>query len=147
MCRGFSANLALYQTGKIAWRLQLGSAFIPAVPLIIGIYCCPGKLHYDKIGMGAYVAKNRLVGISRNIATKTRSTHSGAFAIHLFKQPAISTISMPRYGLKRSCLVMETYRRWTASNTLLAKGDILHGSSSCLLLLAYVAQHWQLLWS
>lgn len=56
MLRGFSANLALYQTGRIAWRLQLGSAFIPAVPLIIGIYCCPGKLHYDNIGMGAYAA-------------------------------------------------------------------------------------------
>ncbi|KAL8727745.1 MAG: hypothetical protein Q9166_005858 [cf. Caloplaca sp. 2 TL-2023] len=39
--RGFTANLALYQTGSIAWRLQLGSAFIPAVPLIIGIYFCP----------------------------------------------------------------------------------------------------------
>lgn len=38
---GFSANLALYQVGKIAWRLQLGSAFLPAVPLVIGIYFCP----------------------------------------------------------------------------------------------------------
>jgi hypothetical protein len=27
--------------GKIAWRLQVGSAFIPAVPLLIGIYFCP----------------------------------------------------------------------------------------------------------
>ena len=27
--------------GSIAWRLQLGSAFIPAVPLVIGIYFCP----------------------------------------------------------------------------------------------------------
>lgn len=27
--------------GDIAWRLQLGSAFIPAVPLLIGIYFCP----------------------------------------------------------------------------------------------------------
>lgn len=38
---GFCANLALYQVGKIAWRLQLGSAFLPAVPLVIGIYFCP----------------------------------------------------------------------------------------------------------
>ncbi|TFK44551.1 hypothetical protein BDQ12DRAFT_673197 [Crucibulum laeve] len=38
---GFSANLALYQVGSIAWRLQLGSAFLPAVPLVIGIYFCP----------------------------------------------------------------------------------------------------------
>ena len=38
---GFSANLALYRVGRIAWRLELGSAFIPAVPLLIGIYFCP----------------------------------------------------------------------------------------------------------
>ena len=40
---GFCANLALYQVGPIAWRLQLGSAFLPAVPLVIGIYFCPGR--------------------------------------------------------------------------------------------------------
>lgn len=39
---GFLANLAVYNTGVIAWRLQIGSAFIPAVPLAIGIYFCPG---------------------------------------------------------------------------------------------------------
>lgn len=38
---GFCANLAVYNVGRIAWRLQLGSAFIPAVPLVIGIYFCP----------------------------------------------------------------------------------------------------------
>lgn len=38
---GFSANLAVADVGRIAWRLQLGSAFIPAVPLLIGIYFCP----------------------------------------------------------------------------------------------------------
>jgi len=29
-------------TGRIAWRFQLGSAFIPAVPLAFGVYFCPG---------------------------------------------------------------------------------------------------------
>ncbi|KAL2354414.1 sugar transporter [Cryomyces antarcticus] len=38
---GFCANLAVYQVGPIVWRLQLGSAFIPAVPLVVGIYFCP----------------------------------------------------------------------------------------------------------
>jgi MFS family permease len=38
---GTCANLAVYNTGAISWRLQLGSAFIPAVPLVIGIYFCP----------------------------------------------------------------------------------------------------------
>ncbi|EJT96801.1 hypothetical protein DACRYDRAFT_119866 [Dacryopinax primogenitus] len=38
---GVCANLILYQVGDIAWRLQFGSAFIPAVPLLIGVYFCP----------------------------------------------------------------------------------------------------------
>ncbi|KAF8636121.1 hypothetical protein AX17_003776 [Amanita inopinata Kibby_2008] len=38
---GFCANLILFQVGKIAWRLQIGSAFLPAIPLTIGIYFCP----------------------------------------------------------------------------------------------------------
>lgn len=38
---GFTANLAVANTGDIAWRLQLGSAFIPAVPLLVGVYFCP----------------------------------------------------------------------------------------------------------
>ncbi|KJY00629.1 MFS sugar transporter like protein [Zymoseptoria brevis] len=52
---GFCANLAVYNVGDIAWRLQIGSAFIPAIPLVVGIYFCPEsprwlmkKNKYDK---------------------------------------------------------------------------------------------------
>jgi MFS family permease len=38
---GFVANLVVVNTGANAWRLQFGSAFIPAVPLIIGIFFAP----------------------------------------------------------------------------------------------------------
>ncbi|KAB2571769.1 putative polyol transporter 2 [Lasiodiplodia theobromae] len=38
---GFSANLAVYQVPIIGWRLQFGSAFIPAVPLLILIWWAP----------------------------------------------------------------------------------------------------------
>jgi hypothetical protein len=38
---GTCANLVVVNTGAIAWRLQLGSAFIPAVPLVCGIWFCP----------------------------------------------------------------------------------------------------------
>jgi sugar porter (SP) family MFS transporter len=37
---GFCANLCVYNS-SIAWRLQIGSAFIPAVPLALGVYFCP----------------------------------------------------------------------------------------------------------
>lgn len=38
---GYSANAIVARTGKIAWRLQIGSAFIPAIPLVLFIYMCP----------------------------------------------------------------------------------------------------------
>ncbi len=38
---GTCANLAVKDTGDIAWRLQLGSAFLPAVPLWLGVYLVP----------------------------------------------------------------------------------------------------------
>ena len=39
---GTCANLACYSIGDgLSWRFQLGSAFIPAVPLVVGVYFCP----------------------------------------------------------------------------------------------------------
>jgi len=38
---GFAANVIVKDTGRIAWRLQLGSAFIPSFILMAGIWFCP----------------------------------------------------------------------------------------------------------
>ena len=38
---GFCANLAMINYGAMAWRLQLASAFIPTLPLLVAIYLCP----------------------------------------------------------------------------------------------------------
>lgn len=58
---GFCANLAMYSVGRIAWRLQLGSAFIPAVPLVIGIFFCPESPRwYMKKGRYAEAYKSLL---------------------------------------------------------------------------------------
>lgn len=38
---GTCGNLAVANTGDISWRLQLGAAIIPAIPLVIGIFFCP----------------------------------------------------------------------------------------------------------
>ncbi|KAF1969772.1 sugar transporter [Bimuria novae-zelandiae CBS 107.79] len=38
---GTVANLVVMDVGRIAWRLQLGSAFIPAVPLVLGVWFVP----------------------------------------------------------------------------------------------------------
>ena len=57
---GFCANLAVYQVGPIAWRLQIGSAFIPAVPLVVGIYFCPESPRW-------YMKKNRYADAYRSL--------------------------------------------------------------------------------
>lgn len=42
--RGVSFNLAAWTTSRqLVWRLQIGSAAIPAIPLLFGVYLCPGK--------------------------------------------------------------------------------------------------------
>ncbi|KAL4787189.1 hypothetical protein BJX76DRAFT_319108 [Aspergillus varians] len=38
---GLAANVIVKDTGRIAWRLQLGSAFIPSFLLGLGIWFCP----------------------------------------------------------------------------------------------------------
>ncbi|KAK5166150.1 uncharacterized protein LTR77_008411 [Saxophila tyrrhenica] len=52
MLLGYSANLAVFKVPVIAWRLQMGSAFLPAIPLLVGIYFCPESARW-------YMKKNR----------------------------------------------------------------------------------------
>jgi sugar porter (SP) family MFS transporter len=53
---GFCANVIVKDTGNIAWRLQLGSAFIPSLVLAIGIFFCPESprwlMKHGKIAQG-----------------------------------------------------------------------------------------------
>ncbi|KAG8349831.1 hypothetical protein FVEN_g11982 [Fusarium venenatum] len=49
---GTCANVAVTKIGHNAWRYQLGSAFIPAVPLMFLIYFCPESPRW-------YMKKNR----------------------------------------------------------------------------------------
>jgi sugar porter (SP) family MFS transporter len=51
---GLCANIILEGLGSIAWRLDLGSAFLPAIPLVIGIYFCPESPRW-------YMKKNRYI--------------------------------------------------------------------------------------
>ena len=49
ICIGNSANLALYQIGKNAWRFQLGSACLPAIPLMAFVYMCPESVSPSRV--------------------------------------------------------------------------------------------------
>ena len=42
--RGFCSNLIFYRIGTLAWRFQLAAAFAPAVPVLIFVWFCPGKI-------------------------------------------------------------------------------------------------------
>jgi hypothetical protein len=47
---GFCANMAMADVGRYAWRYQLGSAFLPAIPMTIGVsgpVFCVGLLETD----------------------------------------------------------------------------------------------------
>ncbi|KAK4060332.1 MFS domain-containing protein [Trichoderma simmonsii] len=57
---GTCANLAVRGIGKEAWRYQLGSAFIPAVPLVCLIYFCPESPRW-------YIKKNRYRDAMRSL--------------------------------------------------------------------------------
>ncbi|KAI8179404.1 putative polyol transporter 2 [Colletotrichum sp. SAR 10_76] len=76
---GFSANLAVANTGDIAWRLQLGSAMIPAVPLLFGIYFTPESPRWllkKKKCKQAYESLKRLRGSSFLAARDLYYIHS-----------------------------------------------------------------------
>ncbi|KAL4919186.1 hypothetical protein BDW62DRAFT_46349 [Aspergillus aurantiobrunneus] len=53
---GLAANVIVKDTGRIAWRLQLGSAFIPSFILGVGIFFCPESprwlMKHGKIAKG-----------------------------------------------------------------------------------------------
>lgn len=53
---GFCSNLMFYQVGRIAWRIQLAAAFVPAVPLL-----ALSKYIYEKLKAFADVNSQSLV--------------------------------------------------------------------------------------
>jgi len=99
---GMCANLALHRVGDIAWRLQLGSAFIPAIPLLIGVYFCPESPRwYMKKGCyhDAYTSLVKL----RNTPLQAGELHHSTFCVPThswYLQLVISTISTLSSKLK-----------------------------------------------
>lgn len=46
---GFCSNLVFYRIGPLAWRFQLSAAFVPAIPVLIFVWFCPGKIDFSII--------------------------------------------------------------------------------------------------
>ena len=67
---GTCANLAVKDTGKISWRLQFGSALLPAVPLICGVWFCPGKYYEMEVIFQTLIPPQKVQDcISRRVVT------------------------------------------------------------------------------
>jgi sugar porter (SP) family MFS transporter len=93
---GTIANLAVMNTGAISWRLQLGSAFIPAIPLVLGIVFVPEsprwlmkKRKYTK----AYQSFLKLRNTPFQAARDLYYTHALLEQEHLMLQSAAGGIS------------------------------------------------------
>ena len=132
---GFSANLALQGVGNIAWRLELGSAFLPAVPLLIGVYFCPESPRwYLKKGRyhDAYASLVKL----RNTPLQAGWLHTTSFRISTCShslQLAISTTSTLNSRLRLISSGSEattSSASWSSSLSLATAVLLLRRSSS-----------------
>lgn len=95
---GFCANLAVKDTGDISWRLQLGSAFIPAVPLWVGVYFCPevSPLFLARPGWVVSVLTSNLsphVGTLRRDDTRRHTHPSSDFVTLNYRRRVTCTTS------------------------------------------------------
>ncbi|KIM73040.1 hypothetical protein PILCRDRAFT_803132 [Piloderma croceum F 1598] len=85
---GFATNVIVENMGKIAWRLQLGSAFIPAVPLAMFIFLCPESPCW-------LMKKNRYVDTYRSLLRIHRTPLQAArdlyyIHVHLIEESKIA---------------------------------------------------------
>lgn len=72
---GTCANLAVANTGKLSWRLQLGSAFIPAIPLVLGVWFCPESPRWLMVKGRHRDAYNSLLHLRRSSLQAARDLY------------------------------------------------------------------------
>lgn len=107
---GFSANIAVVNAGAITWRLQLGSAVIPAIPLLILIYFCPESMSPQSspgawsILSGTYSLRMFQVrdGCSKRVGTALHIAHFYDSATHRSSPLEIFSISIFNSRKKKS---------------------------------------------
>ena len=87
----YCANLIVFDTGKLAWRLQIGSSFLPAIPLLALIYLCPESPRW-------YVKQNRLQAAYKSVRELKGNDLLAARDIYLlFKQVELEDLYLARY--------------------------------------------------
>ncbi|KAL1611006.1 hypothetical protein SLS59_000643 [Nothophoma quercina] len=117
---GFCANVIVKDTGRIAWRLQLGSAFIPSLILGIGIFFCPESPRWlMKKGRHAQGFKSMIVLRAHNIIAARDFYYSNVIYAEELRVAGDSTY----FTRLRDCFTVPRVRRanYGASTVMLAQ--------------------------
>lgn len=86
----YCANLIVFDT-SIAWRLQIGSSFLPAIPLMALIYFCPESPRW-------FVKQNRLQAAYKSVQQLKSNDLLAARDIYLlYKQVELEDLWLARY--------------------------------------------------
>jgi hypothetical protein len=122
---GCAANMAVKDAGRIAWRLQLGSAFIPAVPLWAGIFFVPESPRY-------YI-KKQLYRKAYNSLVRLRNTELQAardlYYIHIQIKLERDLLGAHRSTYLRRCVELFTIPR--VRRATLASFVVMIGQQMC----------------
>ena len=149
-----SANAVVKDVGDIAWRLQLGSAFIPAVPLAILIFFCPEsprwlmkKGRYQKafdsfkrLRHTEVIAARDLYYAHVQLAEENRVIQGKTYISRLTE---LFTIPRVRRGTLAASTVMLAQQMCGINSTLPSYSisrDEAHPISHCVLLIQYLRQ-------
>ncbi|KAF2797822.1 MFS transporter [Melanomma pulvis-pyrius CBS 109.77] len=121
---GTCANLAVKDTGKISWRLQFGSALLPALPLLLGVYFCPESPRW-------YIKKGRF-GDAYKSLKKLRNTELQAardlYYIHAQLRAEASLVSKETNYVTRFLQLFTTPRLRRAT---VASGVVMLAQQMC----------------
>lgn len=120
---GTVANVVVKDVGAIAWRLQLGSAFIPALPLAMFIYFCPESPRW-------LMKKNRYQQAFRSLKRLRHHQIQAArdlFYIHTLLEEEKKVIRGETY-LKRA---MELFTIPRVRRATVASGVVMLGQQMC----------------
>lgn len=131
---GFSANLAVANVGGIAWRLQLGSAMIPAIPLLIGIFLVPESARW-LIKKGKHrQAYESLVRVRNSPLQAARDLYYIHVQIEAERKLLVQDESRASAILRRAVqlFTVPRIRRATQASGIIMIAQQMCGSKSCL---------------
>ncbi|KAK5132015.1 hypothetical protein LTR08_000436 [Meristemomyces frigidus] len=117
---GFCANVIVKDTGAIAWRLQLGSAFIPSFVLGCGIFFCPESprwlMKHDRHAEG-------FVSMSRLRAHPIIAARDFYYSCVIYEQELLENPGSNYFSRLRDCFTVPRIRRsnYGASTVMIAQ--------------------------